>query len=986
MIRRRTSTCPCQTARPWVAVACAVVLCGGVLSAGPAPSTAAAQPPATPTPSDGRFVEFTPGRQAFRLAGEGIAAPVIADTLDFAGVRRAVADLQADVFRVTGIRPPLVPDRPPKAADVVVVGTLGKSRLIGQLADARRIDVGQLRNRWESSIIQVVRRPWPGVERALVIVGSDQRGTIFGVYTVSEQMGVSPWYWWADVPVRHRDSVFVRDGRYVRKEPAVRYRGLFINDEAPALSGWTREKFGGFNHQFYGHVFELLLRLKANFLWPAMWGNAFNDDDPKNPALASEYGIVIGTSHHEPMMRAHDEWRRYGKGPWNYATNAETLRAFWTDGVRRTAPYENIITLAMRGDGDEPMSREANVALLERIVADQRRIIAEQRNPDVTAVPQVWALYKEVQDYYEKGMRVPDDVTLLWSDDNWGNIRRLPTAEERARSGGSGVYYHFDYVGGPRSYKWLNTVPIAKIWEQMHLAYRYGATRIWIVNVGDIKPMEFPIQFFLDYAWDPERYPADGLADYTRAWAAREFGPEHAADIAEIVTRYTAYNGRRKPEMLEPRTYSLVDYREAETVVDDYRRLAQRTEALYAAMPTDTRDAFYQLVLYPVKACAVVNDLYVTVGLNRLFAVQGRASTNDLAERARALFRQDEELAREYNESLAGGKWNHMMDQTHIGYTFWNQPVRNAMPAVQEIQIPQPAEMGLAVEGSEASWPGEPTTPALSVFDGLSRYVDVFNRGRQPFDFVVEAAEPWLRVDVRRGTVDREKRIQVSAAWNDVPVGTERGTLTVSGPNGLVIRVAVPIFNPPSPRPETLDGFVEANGYVSMEAEHFTRAVVPPGRQWMVIPGHARTRSGVTAFPVTAPAAEPADPGGMRLEYQMHLFSQGAVSVDVHLAPTQKFQPGAGLRYAISFDDEAPQIVNVHADDSLVTWEKSVADGVRILTTQHAIARPGAHVLSFWAIDPGLVLQKVVVHTGRPRPSYLGPPESARGTRPSVSR
>jgi hypothetical protein len=380
-----------------------------------------------------------------------------------------------------------------------------------------------------------------------------------------------------------------------------------------------------------------------------------------------------------------------------------------------------------------------------------------------------------------------------------------------------------------------------------------------------------------------------------------------------------------------------------------------------------------------------VNQLYVTVGLNRLFAVQGRASTNDLADRARALFRQDEELAREYNESLAGGKWNHMMDQTHIGYTFWNQPVRNAMPAVQEIQVPHPAEMGLAVEGSEASWPGgpgEPATPALSVFDGLSRYIDIFNRGRQPFDFRIEAAEPWLRVDVPRGTVDREQRIQVSAAWNDVPAGTERGTLTVTGPGAGSIRVAVPILNPPAPRPEMLGGFVEANGYVSMEAEHFARSVAPPGRQWMVIPDHGRTRSGVTAFPVTARPAVPADPGGMRLEYQMHLFSQGDVRVEVHLAPTQKFQPGDGLRYAISFDDEAPRMVNVHADDSLAAWEKSVADGVKILTTQHSIARPGAHVLKFWAIDPGLVLQKVVVYTARPRPSYLGPPESARGTHP----
>jgi len=951
-----------------------------------------------------QFIEFAPTPNAVKVAGDGVSAPIVVDPQDYAGVRRAAGDLQEDVFRVTGVRPQVLTDRLPSADEVLIVGTVGRSSVIDRLVKSGQLDVEEIRGRWEASVVQVVARPWPGARRALVIAGSDKRGTIFGVYDVSEQIGVSPWYWWADVPARHRDHLFARAGRYLRREPAVRYRGIFINDEAPALSGWAHERFGGFNHRFYAHVFELILRLRANFLWPAMWGNAFNDDDALNPALADEYGVVIGTSHHEPMMRAHDEWRRYGKGPWNYSENADVLRAFWTDAIRATAKYENIVTLGMRGDGDEPMSAEANVALLERIVADQRAIIAAHRNRDVAAVPQVWALYKEVQAYYEQGMRVPDDVTLLWSDDNWGNIRRLPTPEERNRAGGAGIYYHFDYVGGPRSYKWLNTIPIAKVWEQMHLAWRYGATRIWIVNVGDIKPMEFPIQFFLDYAWDPERFPAASLGDYTRSWAEREFGPRHAAAIADIVTRYTRYNGRRKPEMLEPRTYSLVNYREAETVVGDYQKLAQQAEGIYAAIPPAAKDAFYELVLYPAKACAVLNDLYVTVGRNRLYAVQGRASTNELADRARALFRQDEELAREYNETLAGGKWSHMMDQTHIGYTFWNQPVRNAMPGVQEIQVPAAGAMGIAVEGSEESWPeggsGRPTLPPLSVYDKQPRYVDVFNRGRQPFTFSVQAGVPWLDVDIRQGTVDLERRIWVRARWDEVPVATERASLVISGPNGARVEVTVPIFNPAAPRPEMLDGFVETDGYVSMEAEHYTRAVPSVDRQWLVIPNHGRTLSGVTTIPVAASAANPADAGSlvadagatrrvapaelgmdraMWLEYRVFLFSQGAVAVDAYLAPTQKFQPGEGLRYAISFDDEAPQVVNLHADASLAAWEKEVADGVKILTSKHQIARPGYHVLRFRAMDPGVVIEKLVVRTGVVRPSYLGPPESVRG-------
>lgn len=923
------------------------------------------------------FVQSTPARGALRLVTEGVAAPIVVDVKDHAGVRRAAGDLREDVFRVTSVRPALVTeDHAPRAGDVVVAGTLGRSGPIDRLVAAGRLDVREIRGRWEASIAEVVPRPWPGVDRALVIAGSDPRGTIFGIYDVSERIGVSPWYWWADVPARRSERLFVRPGRWVRHEPVVKYRGIFINDEAPALSGWARDRFGGFNRRFYAQVFELLLRLRANFLWPAMWGSAFADDDPGSPALADEYGIVMGTSHHEPMMRAHDEWRRYGKGPWNYSTSADALRAFWTEGIRRVGAYENLVTLGMRGDGDEPMSREANVALLERIVADQRAILSRELGP--RAVPQVWALYKEVQEYYEKGMRVPDDVTLLWCDDNWGNIRRLPTAEERGRPGGAGVYYHFDYVGGPRSYKWINTVPIPKIGEQMHLAWRYGATRLWIVNVGDIKPMELPISFFLDYAWDPAAWPLERLDEYGRAWAERTFGPEHAAAIADLLAGYTRFGGRRKPEMLEPRTYSLVNYREAETVLREYQRLRVQAEELAARLPAEQEAAFFQLVLHPVKASAVVHELYATVGRNRLYAVQGRASTNALAQRARDLFRQDEEISREYNEALSGGKWNHLMDQTHIGYTYWNQPVRNALPGIQEVQAPPRAEMGVAVEGSEASWPGgpgQPTLPALNPFDGDARTFEIFNRGAKPFSFDVVPDQAWLEVDVRQGVAGLDRPVRVSARWADVPPGTERGSVTISGPDGATVVVQVPIVNPTTPRPESLDGFVETLGYVSIEAEHHSCAAAPKGREWKTIPGLGRTLSGVTPWPVTGTATLES---GMRLEYRMHLFHDGPVEVAVHLAPTQKFQPGPGFRFAVSIDDQAPQVLNVHADLSLAAWERSVGDGVTVVTSRHTV-QPGTHVLKLWALDPGLVFQKIVVDAGGLKPSYLGPPESPRG-------
>ncbi|MFC2139009.1 glycosyl hydrolase 115 family protein, partial [Bacteroidota bacterium] len=372
-------------------------------------------------------------------------------------------------------------------------------------------------------IIEVIENPLPEVDRALVIAGSDKRGTIFGMFDVSAEMGVSPWYFWADVPVKTKENVYVKPGRFSKGEPKVKYRGIFLNDEAPALSGWVHENFGDYNHKFYVHVFELILRLHGNYLWPAMWGNAFADDDSLNMILADEYGIVMSTSHHEPMMRADKEWNRYGEGRWEYSTNPENLYKFWVDGAKRNKDYESYYTLGMRGQEDKPMSEGENIELLEKIVKDQREILTNVfTDRDITDIPQVWCLYKEVQGYYDKGMRVPDDVTLLLCDDNWGNVRVLPKPEDRDRKGGFGSYYHFDFVGGPVSYRWLNVTQIERVWEQMNLSYNYNANRIWIVNVGDLKPMEFPISFFLDFAWNPECFDAEKLPSYYSSWAGQQ--------------------------------------------------------------------------------------------------------------------------------------------------------------------------------------------------------------------------------------------------------------------------------------------------------------------------------------------------------------------------------------------------------------------------------------------------------------------------------
>ncbi|AKQ47511.1 glycosyl hydrolase [Rufibacter radiotolerans] len=928
---------------------------------------------------DVKYISSQKKDKAFTLAEGGKSAPFFIHEKDFPGVIRALKDLQADVKRVTNAEPALtIASKAPKADRLVLVGTIGQSPLIDQLVKSKKLDVKDLVGKWETFVVQVIKKPMKGVDEALVIVGSDKRGTIYGIYDVSTQIGVSPWYWWADVPVTQTPNLYVQEGRHTKGTPAVKYRGIFINDEAPALSNWSKEQFGGFNHKFYEKVFELILRMKGNYLWPAMWGSAFNDDDKINPEVADMYGVVMGTSHHEPLMRAHDEWRRYGSGPWNYSTNPEKLREFWRSGIQRMGTKESIVTVGMRGDGDEPMSRESNIELLERIVKDQRQIISDVTGKDASKTPQLWALYKEVQDYYDKGMRVPDDVTLLLADDNWGNIRKLPKVGEKQHSGGYGIYYHFDYVGGPRNYKWLNTNQISRVWEQMHLAYQHKADRIWIVNVGDIKPMEFPIEFFLDYAWSPEKWPAERLGEYTRLWSEQLFGPEHATAIADIMAKYTKFNSRRKHELLSPDTYSLTNYQEAERVVNEYKALTTEATRIYNALPAQYKDAYYQLVLFPVAASANLNDLHVTVGRNRLYAQQGRASTNDQAAKARDLFAKDAELTRFFHKEMAGGKWNHMMSQTHISYTYWQQPEKDVMPEVKELTLPAAASMGVAVEGSSKWWPQEKEAavlPEFSPYVAQGHFLEIFNRGQQPFDYSVTAGFPWVKISQPSGTVDKEQRVWVSVDWTKAPAGTQRVPVTITGPKGTKVVVQAVVQNPAAIQAGKVDGFIESNGYVSIEAEHFTKAVDANQIKWQVIPDLGRTASAMTTIPVTAPSQTPGG-NSPHLEYKMHLQKAGEVSVQVMLSPTLNFHNTQGLRYAISFDDQAPQIINIHRGKGEGEWNRNVANNINLTISKHQLAQPGAHTLKFWMVDSGVVLQKIVVDAGGLKPSYLGPPES----------
>ena len=946
--------------------------------------------PARSQPGSDPYVTEQKTRRAFALLENGSVPPIYVDSRDYKGVIRAARDLQHDLEQVSGIRPELVTLEAGltpgsiEAEQVILVGTLGRSPFIDQLARDELPDAGTLKNRWESSITAVVEHPFPGTGNALVICGSDKRGTIFGIYELCAQIGVSPWYFWADVTPAVREQLYIPEKTVRFDEPAVKYRGIFINDEAPALAGWVEERYGGFNHQFYSHVFELILRMKGNYLWPAMWGRAFYDDDSLNAPLADTYGIVIGTTHHEPLLRAHDEWARYGQGPWDYRENSETLRDFWREGIRRgrMGSYESIVSVGMRGDGDEPMTQGTAIQLLETIVADQREIISEVTGRPAEETPQLWALYKEVQEYYEQGMRVPGDVTLLLCDDNWGNLRMLPKSGDPSREGGYGIYYHYDYVGGPRNYKWLNTNQIERVWEQMHLAYSYGVDRIWIVNVGDIKPMELPTQFFLDMAWDPDRYTPENLPHYYLEWATQQFGPDHAAEVASILAAYTRFNSRRKPELLSPGTYSLDHYREADRIVAEYRALEKEAKELYSEVPTRLRDAYYQLVLFPVAACANLNDLYVTAAKNKRYAVQERAATNEMGEWVRELFKRDSLLTEYFHTELSGGKWNHMMSQTHIGYTYWQQPEQNNMPEVREITLPDEPILGVAVEGSDQAWPGSHDLPDLPTADPWNRqtwYVEIFNRGNVPFPCTVQPSEPWLVPSKREFEIVTDQRITLDVKWEDVPEGMHRVPVRITGPRGTSVTVFARIDNRPLPSGKLPEGiFIPDNGIISMEAASYHQAVNSSEITWHEVPNLGRTRSAMITLPVTA---APTTPGGgtPHLKYMFLARDTGLYVIHSYLSPTLDFHHQGGLRFALSIDNGPPSEVNMHPPDRPYLWNQWVSNNIIETSTEIRIGQPGVHTLRWWRIDGAVVPQKIVITPATvPVHGALGPPESSR--------
>ncbi|KAF6837833.1 hypothetical protein CMUS01_04868 [Colletotrichum musicola] len=941
-----------------------------------------------------------------------VGTTIVIDQSDSIGIHIAAQNLAQDFGRVTESKPSHVlvfedvGDVAPAGAETaIVVGNIESSRLLQKLEGDGKLSFDEIRGKWESFLTAVVDDPFSGCRRALVIAGSDKRGAIFGSYTLSEQIGVSPWYFWADVPPKFHKTILALPVSTCHGEPSVRFRGIFINDEAPALTGWARDNFGGYNSEFYKHVFELLLRLKANFMWPAMWpgypnpGASFFTDDKDNAKVAEEYGIAVSTSHHEPMQRATNEW--FAENPdrsWDWLANKQKITEFFREGVTRAQGRESYFTLGMRGEYDKGMKTDDPAAVVRDVIKTQRALIKEVHGRE-DAVPQLLALYKEVQDQYEGGsLDVPDDVTLLFADDNFGSIRRLPSGKERDRKGGAGIYYHFEYVGTPRSYKWINSNSLGKTWHQLQEAHDRNAKQIWVFNVGDIKPMEVPLTFAMTLAWDINAIKADDFASFHRSMAELTFDSDLAEEAADVWHGYDRLAALRRHEHIEPTTFSLLHYNEAEEVVARWESLLETAEKIHARAPEKLKPAVFETVLHPVKASAIFTKLQITLGRNQLYARQRRNTANELGRRVLELFNADFNLSEEFH-ALLGGKWNHIMRQTHYGFgDTWHAPSRDMISGLCYVQRRQNSnpivgQMGVAVEGHEGVRPGrineesERTHPSrrdlvpgltlglLSRHGPEKRWFDVFTRGPQVINWQASTPFEWLKLSVTSGALDpdgEDARVEITADWGKVPDDFDQEVLVdIRSDEGDFEQVHLPVTG--RRVPDTFkNGYVETDGYVSIPA---SSSLAP---RYRALPDCGKTPAG--AVSAVGRSQQPASP----LEYRFYVFSESArPTLLLYFNMTLDLDPADLLSYEIQLDGVQARTHQLlpraeNSGDLPDGWFHAVQDcnWVRAHNLSETGIKPGDHTVKVRLNQSNLILEKIVVDLGGVKESYLGPPFS----------
>ncbi|OAA68569.1 hypothetical protein SPI_00764 [Niveomyces insectorum RCEF 264] len=936
------------------------------------------------------ITDFQPSPGCLGLKG----LPILIDENDYDGIHIAVDNLACDLKSVTGQKPEIwtTTTGKPDVAGLIVIGSLPRCRFMAEITAKKGGHAEGIRGKWETFETTIRDSPWPVAKQMLVITGSDKRGTIFGAYTLSEHIGVSPWYWWADVPVQPREQVYALPVTVRQGEPSVQYRGIFINDEAPALRDWARDKFGPhFNAEFYKKVFELLLRLKANFLWPAMWagypepGSSFFTDDPMNQKMADQYGIVISTSHHEPMQRSMTEWHMSHKGPWNWEKNKAALREHFAGGAARAQPFESVITLGMRGDSDKELDAEDPLGTLRDVISTQREIIRDSYGGE-DRVPQVMALYKEVQAYYEDGLAIPEDVILLFADDNFGHIRRLPSKKERQRRGGFG----------------------GKVQQQLRQAFDNGVSKLWVFNVGDLKPLELPITFAMAMAWNINCVTPATVPRFFDAYAKREFGPEHVDDISGLLLEHDRLMALRRHEHIEPDTFSVLSYDEADTILRRFQQQERKSSAVFDAVNEPYKAAYFQLVHYPIRASRIFVDLQVSLGKNRLYGEQRRNTTNAFAERVQALFDLDWELTQEYHHSSwTGDKWNHIMKQPHYGFAAshnYHTPSRNLIRGLSFVQrrqdsTPIAGQMGVAVEGHAGVLPGlvneeccrmQPSRgeravglllPCLSPYGNASCYFEVFNRGARPVEWTIESPFRWLGFSLTGGKLEadgkEDRRVDVTVNWDALPEDFRAVVdIGIRSTDNDYEQIHLPIDN--RQVPVNFSGSVESAGCISILAGA-TTFTQDQQNVYQVLPYVGRLPSGGVSLSSSPPDSTRVP----YLEYPVFVFTASKRSAQISLYFTMALdaQPDSRLVYDFAVNDDMRQGMYLIGEDPAADlpadWNTAVQDLVWIKHHRFDIASPGPHKLRYRPLAEGIILEKIVVDLGGCRMSYLGPPPSS---------
>lgn len=942
----------------------------------------------------------------FNFVKDGIAASLILENEAYSGVVKIANKVCDDTKLVTGILPE-VRQNIAGCTVPVLVGTLAHSPLLQRLEQEGKADFSNIRGKWESFSFQLIKNPCQGVEQALIIAGSDKRGTIYGLFHISELMHISPWVHFSDaVPAKQAEIVFTEKENFVSKEPSVKYRGFFINDEWPAFGNWTFEHFGGFTAQMYDLIFETLLRLKGNYLWPAMWSSSFTLDGPgeENARLADEYGIVMCNSHHEPCLRHSEEWDKvrgehspYGN-EWNYYTNREGLLRYWRDGLKRSGKYENVITIGMRGERDSSMlgpdaTLKQNIDLLKEIITEQRKLISECVEPVSGNVPQMLALYKEVEAYFygdenTEGLKDwdgLDGVTLMLCEDNYGNMRTLPTKELRGHNGGWGMYYHFDYHGGPISYEWVNSSYLPKVWDQMTEAYEFGIRDIWVVNVGDLKFQEYPLSFFMDLAYDYEKWGSSNLnapKQYLENWVEREFrvlNPKQKEFLADGMKGYTKLGYNRKPEACEPETYHPVHYVEAERVLRRAEQIEQKLELLKQSMPAELLPEFWELVYYPAIASLNVLKLNLYAGWNHIAAKAGAVIANDYASKVKACIARDHALTKTFH-TLLNGKWNGMARSEHIGFQHWDDvgccyPVRMYVePANKPRLLAYVKGEGVYTTGGD--WMGKRLLMRQFMEAGVNTGCFVLlNASADPIAYAIDCDVPGVEFSKTNGVVLEKEEVTVTV--NKTLLQEESGFTVRSQGGDFHFVICADYAELPQCPPTT---FLEADGLISIEAEHFVSSQPGDGGAFVVLPEYGKTLSGVKALPCDAAFTMNTAPG---LEYAIWVHSEGEWTVLLYSAPANSLEGGKNLYFGIQVNEGEKQAIALLPEDynagdpGCQAWDTMVLDQIRV-TKQKITLHSGVNTLHVFALDPGFTLEKIVLvrDSSKLLPSYLGPQET----------